>query len=433
MLKLRIKSIITVLLVAVLLINSVAITSATQVNEVYRDGAIFEVKHYDPMYPTDGVSEEKRNENHVLATGKLCEAITSITYAEILMFDINILYVGLPYDSVEMVEQIDTVLEVNQVRDKVCDLSPEEKIEDQLSEIIETSNPDDSIEIQLSLSYNTLVYYGFCEEDFSEIDDYISAQRATFTQHFTSKNQKIFDEISKCADVKLIKNSKSVPSIIVETKVSEISKIAECGQVKNIKALKDEEPSNPPIEVMPTDSTPKEYKYKEKFESSITISDYRDYDELYEHINENTGEVEWALITAKINMFLPWDVLETHRIGNRVIAWWDYGVSDFPFALAVYDAKDDDFYGIETVNPEDYSDFVSVIEELKLGYEIGDVDKDGRVSVLDATWVQMYVADLIKEDSVFLQYQFGIGDMVSDGELTILDATAIQQKVANIN
>lgn len=56
----------------------------------------------------------------------------------------------------------------------------------------------------------------------------------------------------------------------------------------------------------------------------------------------------------------------------------------------------------------------------------GDVDLDGNVSVLDATLIQQYVADLAPID------ENAKSDVDGDGNVTILDATQIQQFVASI-
>ena len=60
--------------------------------------------------------------------------------------------------------------------------------------------------------------------------------------------------------------------------------------------------------------------------------------------------------------------------------------------------------------------------------ETGDCDLDGRVSVLDATYVQRYLA--LITDMPFLSQAFA--DYDSDGDISITDATRIQMKIANI-
>lgn len=76
-------------------------------------------------------------------------------------------------------------------------------------------------------------------------------------------------------------------------------------------------------------------------------------------------------------------------------------------------------------SPEDY-----------IGYEpeyiLGDADKDGVVSVMDATAIQKYKASLITEDKIDLKAADADGDSI----VTVLDATRIQKykaKICNID
>ncbi len=58
----------------------------------------------------------------------------------------------------------------------------------------------------------------------------------------------------------------------------------------------------------------------------------------------------------------------------------------------------------------------------------GDVDDDGIVTVVDATAVQRWLADLKQLDSAAQKR----GDVDADGKLTIVDATCIQRKLADL-
>lgn len=59
---------------------------------------------------------------------------------------------------------------------------------------------------------------------------------------------------------------------------------------------------------------------------------------------------------------------------------------------------------------------------------IGDADKDGDLTILDATHIQLYKAELIEESEIDLT----VSDYDQDGEVTILDATAIQRRLAGL-
>ena len=59
---------------------------------------------------------------------------------------------------------------------------------------------------------------------------------------------------------------------------------------------------------------------------------------------------------------------------------------------------------------------------------IGDVDEDGKVSVLDATLIQQFVASIVNNSGLCEK----LADLDDDGYISILDATAIQLNVAKL-
>ncbi len=58
----------------------------------------------------------------------------------------------------------------------------------------------------------------------------------------------------------------------------------------------------------------------------------------------------------------------------------------------------------------------------------GDADKDGDLTILDATHIQLYKAELIEESEIDLI----AADYDADGDVTVLDATRIQRYKADI-
>ncbi len=445
------KKIMCILLAIIIVMSCFTVTAfAENINDKIRDGAVFKVTHYNPKYPTDGVAEDEKNQNNIMATGELCKAIENITYAEILMFDINTLYVGLPYDAVSKVKALDTVVSVEPYLQSIStSKSPEEKISPELLDVMAEASPDDVLKgVVITFSYNHMVYYGFNEQDFSDPQEYIEAKRAVDKEYHTKINTQLFEEIKKEVDMKLLSTSKFGCFVIVEIKASEIEKLSKMLQVFSIDAPASEEPYDTPTEIPTQNSTEApepEFKYEEKFQEYIripkydldihedTFGTYSEYDELYEHHKEATDEVDWALVTAKCDLIDPWEVLKTKRIGNRVLSWWTYGAAMLPYKLAVYDAKEDKFLSLEIVNAEDYDGLVEAIDELKLGYQIGDFDLDKEVTILDATRIQKYVAQITKYNSAEFQLIRGVSDMDDDGEVSILDATAIQLKLAQLD
>lgn len=436
--------ILCVMVTITLLIGSFAIQTGAVV-DVRRDGAVFEVIHYNPEFPTSGVSEEELISNHVEATSILCEKITQITYAEILWFDINKLIVGLPYESVDEVANLDTVSSITLYEDTaISTKAPQDKLDTSIIEAMKT-NPIDRVlnGVCVVLSYNAAVYYGFSEEDFADPQDYLIAKRKTNEIYHTQLNQKYFEEISEQVNAELSSMSKYTPYIFLNISIAEIEKLAQLPQVSSI-GYQSEEPYDEPTET--PDST---YKYKDKFNSFYKLTEYNcenpaidefyrtysDYEELYEHSDENNN-IDWALITAKVNApSNPWEVVGVMKIGNKAIKWWQPGAGQHPFALFVYNADEEQFYDIEQIDLSEYDDLSKTIEDLSLGHTIGDVDMDSYISVMDATAIQMYLANMLDCKPYINPYEYihMLGDFDNDNEMSVIDATKIQFMLAKLS
>ena len=72
-----------------------------------------------------------------------------------------------------------------------------------------------------------------------------------------------------------------------------------------------------------------------------------------------------------------------------------------------------------------FSTVTSLIDKIKMG--LGDADGDGILSILDATAIQRWLADLPVS-----KWVKRLADFDGDGEVTILDATAIQRYLAGL-
>lgn len=64
----------------------------------------------------------------------------------------------------------------------------------------------------------------------------------------------------------------------------------------------------------------------------------------------------------------------------------------------------------------------------KAQYELGDVNRDGKVNIRDATLIQKYIAKIVSLDAE----QMSLADYNIDGKVNIKDATRIQKKIANL-
>lgn len=86
-------------------------------------------------------------------------------------------------------------------------------------------------------------------------------------------------------------------------------------------------------------------------------------------------------------------------------------------------------YGYKNTEAEKYAmengfEFI----ELAPPYVLGDVDRDGELSILDATAIQLFVARLTNFD----EEQKRIADFTQEGNVDVMDATGIQLKLAGL-
>ena len=190
-------------------------------------------------------------------------------------------------------------------------------------------------------------------------------------------------------------------------------------------------------------------KFIDKFisEYETEIAKYMAYDEQYYHYDEN-GEIDWALIYADKHITEPWNYHIVYE--DRILT---YGSKHpFSFGYGIYDAKTREFHDIITDKGRRYEFDLSaydglkeVFDSLNLGFPIGDANHDHELSIMDATHIQLVLAQLKTfdyEDRVEyyhgykdwseLGYPKYISDINCDGERNILDATAIQMKLAKL-
>ena len=72
------------------------------------------------------------------------------------------------------------------------------------------------------------------------------------------------------------------------------------------------------------------------------------------------------------------------------------------------------------------------------GMILGDADSDGDVTILDATRIQRWLAELCNMDgsdftgNVLTADEKNTADADEDGDVTIMDATAIQRNIAEL-
>lgn len=62
-------------------------------------------------------------------------------------------------------------------------------------------------------------------------------------------------------------------------------------------------------------------------------------------------------------------------------------------------------------------------------YDVGDVNMDGRIDILDATLIQKYVVGIVELSAE----QKHLADYNNDGDITVVDATEIQKFIVHLN
>ncbi len=159
------------------------------------------------------------------------------------------------------------------------------------------------------------------------------------------------------------------------------------------------------------------------------------YDELYYHTNE-FGETDWALVYAHNDYGVFNDVIIENIVGGRKVC---LPAQEYPFSIryAVYDVKKDRFYNLVDLGPTDvferYDGLYEVWQSLDLSeisFEVmcGDANGDGKVNIIDATYIQRYLTSLVSKYDI----EQIASDIDKDGVVTIVDATRIQKDLAGL-
>lgn len=154
------------------------------------------------------------------------------------------------------------------------------------------------------------------------------------------------------------------------------------------------------------------------------------YDEIwYQYFDEEKTVLDWVLINVAVEtMVEPIENPQPHYYRVSDIVYGSiYYHTPFDVPYCVYDAKNNEFIDISEVDFDDYKGLREVFCTPKYGKLIGDVDEDGRVSIVDATNIQCMLAK--KTELAVMKL---IVDFNRDGEISVLDATCIQRKLAKI-
>ena len=167
------------------------------------------------------------------------------------------------------------------------------------------------------------------------------------------------------------------------------------------------------------------------------------YKELYYHYGEDneTQTPDWVLLQGGI----PYTPSPCYAIVGDYCISRDSLWTPYDLGLFVYVPKEEKFYEFEEALKLDFGVLEAALGScVENGYNdfylIGDADLDAKLTVLDATYIQSAIAQIIdfsREDEIQGRCVLGdyvryLSDFDRDGERTVLDATAIQHKLAGL-
>lgn len=218
------------------------------------------------------------------------------------------------------------------------------------------------------------------------------------------------------------------PYVVAKLTKEQIETVASYSEVEGIYYdPMDDHPTITPTEA-PAESP---YLYQARFEDLYGSGyDWYDYQELYYHTDQN-GEADWALVYAFIPAAEPIELVTI--VGNRVL---HPGTMYMPFdaCYGIYDVKEDKFIDAGSADANNYDGFLKAFDKIDDGRLIGDLDRDGDLSVIDVTILQRCeanISDYPDDDTFSLTFEWGksryYSDFDRDGERSILDVTCLQR------
>ncbi len=164
-----------------------------------------------------------------------------------------------------------------------------------------------------------------------------------------------------------------------------------------------------------------------------------DYYEGYEYFapdNLSQSTPDYVVISLYTNY--QYDMGVTRFYGNYVLVD-NRGTIPFFFGKCIYVPSENKLISLDEAYAINLEGFEKAFTEGKLGKLMGDMDKDRKISIKDATLIQKCVAgitDFPKEDMLggieFHSESVFISDFDRDGERNIKDATAIQKHIAGL-
>ena len=165
------------------------------------------------------------------------------------------------------------------------------------------------------------------------------------------------------------------------------------------------------------------------------------YSEKYEYYSDNNATEDeaipdYVLIYLRTNMCTAMPI--AYAYGDYVM-FQDYGEFPFDFGKGIYIPKTQEVMDLTEACDRGIEGIEKVFTEAKVGRLIGDMDKDRRISIKDATYIQKMIAGFegFTESEIYAAefdetLPISISDFNRDRVRNIKDATAIQKYLAGI-
>lgn len=189
------------------------------------------------------------------------------------------------------------------------------------------------------------------------------------------------------------------------------------------------------------------YLYGEMIDEPDFEADYESYEEVYYH-HAQGGEPDWVIVNASETP----EPGMCHGIFDYVALIECPSCSPFSLGLGVYDVQADTFYSLEEAWDMDFSELHETFLDIMSGDEpisgyyrcclLGDVDKNGEISIIDATLIQRFDVRMmdLQDDELELEFSVSvcgpdvqyISDFNCDGDRNIIDVTYIQRYLAGL-
>ena len=202
-------------------------------------------------------------------------------------------------------------------------------------------------------------------------------------------------------------------------------------------------PCEPPEEgggaIDPAAAELKRELYEQSFFESFPFCDPESYDycELYYH-HSDWRILDWVLVqvTPEYPVTGSW-----YGVFDDAVL---YNAESYPFdfTYGVYDVVKKTFYSISEAWSMGYADlhdvFVHTIKNRDAARQLGDVDVDGELDIIDATLIQRGLVGLYELDGFEHSYcRFGtkltsLADYDANGDVEIIDVTRIQRTLVGV-